>query len=102
MKRYDKENWVVFINLVNTFDTIHRTFLFKILGKFSISQYLTNLIEKLCNNFKIQIQVGKYKESIDHITIVNQGDYQALILFIIVIQFIAELVEKIEGKQNEN
>ena len=86
--------WVVFVDLVKAFDTIHHELMFKLLGKFGIPKYLIRVIEKLYHEFKIKIKVGKCEEKIDYQTGMKQGDNLAPILFIIVMQFMYELVEK--------
>ena len=48
----------------------------------------------LYNNFKIEICVGKCKAEIDYTAGVKQGDNLAPIPFIIVIQFLAKILEK--------
>ena len=94
-KEHDLNTWVVFVYLVKAFDTIHHELMFKLLGKFGIPKYLITVIEKLYHEFKIEIKVGKCKEKIDYQTGVKHGDNLAPILFIIVMQFIYELVVKI-------
>ena len=80
--------------MVKAFDSIHHELLFRILEKFGIPSSLINVIRNLYNNFKIEICVGKRKAEIDYAAGVKQGDNFAPILFIIVIQFLAELLEK--------
>ena len=92
-KEHDLNIWVVFVDLVKAFDTIHHELMFKLLGKFGIPKYLIRVIEKLYHEFQIEIKVVKCKERIDYQTGVKQGDNFAHILFIIVMQFIYELVE---------
>ena len=67
--------------------------LFRILEKFGIPLSLIKVIRKLYNNFKIEICVGKCKAEIDYAAGVKQGDILVPILFIIVVQFLAELLE---------
>ena len=68
--------------------------MFKLLGKFVITKYLIRVIEKLYHEFQIKIKVGKCKEKIDYQTGMKRVNNLAPILFIIVIQFIYELVGK--------
>ena len=93
-KEHDLESWVIYADLIKAFDSIHHELLFRILEKFGIPLSLIKVIRKLYNNFKIEICVGKCKAEIDYAAGVKQGDNFAPILFIIVIQFLAELLEK--------
>ena len=76
---------MVFVDLVKAFDNIHHKLLFELLKKYGIPIYLIKVIEKLYNDFKIEIKAGKKKELID---------YSMGVLFIIFMQFMAELVSK--------
>ena len=84
---------MVFVDLVKAFDTIHHKLLFKHFKKYGIPIYLIKVIKKLYKDFKIEIKVGKKKELIDYSMGVKHGDNLAPILFIIFMQFMAELVE---------
>ena len=48
----------------------------------------------MCKNFKIELKNVKCKSLIDHTAGVKQGDNLALTLFIIVMHFLSELLEK--------
>ena len=67
-KEHDLESWVVFVDLVKDFDTIHHKLLFELLKQYGIPIYLIKVIEKLYNDFKIEIKAGKKKELIDYST----------------------------------
>ena len=86
---YDLNTWVVFVDLVKAFDTIHHELLFKLLGKFGIPEYLIRVIRNLYSDFKVEIKVGKCKSILDYGTGVKKGDNLAPVLFIIVMQFMA-------------
>ena len=45
--KYDLIILVVFIDLVKAFDTIRHEFLFKLLGKIGIPEYLIQVIKKI-------------------------------------------------------
>ena len=94
-KEHDIDSWVVFVDLVKVFDSIHHEFMFKLLQKYGIPNRPLQVIKKLYRDFKIQIKIGKCKNLIDYTTGVNQGDNLAPILFIIVMQFPVEMLEKI-------
>jgi len=87
-------SWVVFVDLVKDFDSIHHELMFKLLKTFIFPNRPLQVIKKLYNDFKIQIKIGKCKNLIDYTTGVKQGYNLAPILFIIVMQFLAELWEK--------
>ena len=55
------ETLVVFVDLVKNFDTIYYKIFLNVLSKFDIPQYLITITQKLCNNFMIEIKVGKAK-----------------------------------------
>ena len=93
-KEHDLESWLVFVDLVKAFDTIHHKLLFELLKKYGIPIYLIKVIQKLYKDFKIEIKVGKKKELIDYSMGVKQGDNSAPILFIIFMKSLAELVLK--------
>ena len=93
-EEHDLDTLVVFVDIIKAFDTIYHKLIFKLFSKFGIPKYLIKVIEKLYHKFQIEIKVGKCKEKIDYKTGVKQGDNLAPILFIIVMQFIYELVGK--------
>ena len=55
-------------------------------------------LKKLYKDFRIEIKLGKCKNHIPYSAGVKQGDNLAPTLFIIVMQFLAELLEK-NGKK---
>ena len=87
-KKHDIVYWVVFIDLVKAYDTIHHKVLLKLLNKFGIPKHIIQVIERLYNEFKIGIKVGKKKEMIEYTMGVKQGDNLAPIFFIIFMKFI--------------
>ena len=89
-KKHDIDYWVVFIDLVKVFDTVHHKVLLKLLKKIGISKNIIQVIERLYNEFKIGIKVGKKKEMIEYTMGVKQGDNLAPIFFIIFMKFIAD------------
>ena len=48
-----------FVDFNKAFYTIHHGLLYKLLSKLGIPQYLITVIEKLYNNYKIEIKVVK-------------------------------------------
>ena len=58
------------------------------------------MLKKLYKDFKIEIKLGKCKNHIPYSAGVKQGDNLDPTLFIIVMQFLAELLEK-KWKENK-
>ena len=87
-KEHDMISWVVFVDLIKAFDTINHEMMFKLLSKFGVPDRLLRVIKK---NLP---KIGKCKTYVNYSTGVKQGDNLAPILFIIVMQFLAELLEK--------
>ena len=92
-KAIDESTWVVFVDLIEDFDSINHKILFKLLEKFGIPDRVIMVIANLYKNFKIKLTVSKCVNFVDYSTGVTQGDNMAPILFIIVTQFLAELLE---------
>ena len=93
-KEHDTDPWVVFVGLSKVFVSIHHELMLKPLQTIGISNCSLQVIKKLYRDFKIQIKIGKCKNLIDYTTRVKQGDNLAPNLFIIVMQFLVELLEK--------
>ena len=86
-KEHDLKSWVVFVDLIKAFDSIHHSLLFILLKKTGIPDRVIKVVKKLYNDFKIEIKVGDISKLIDYRTGVKQGDNLASILFNIVMQF---------------
>jgi hypothetical protein len=82
----------LFVNLVKAFDTVDRELMFQILAKCGIPESMIYVIRHLYDDNKIKISVGSEKGSIKNTVSVKQGDAIAAVLFILVIQAIAETV----------
>ena len=85
---------MVFVDLIKAFDSIHHSLLFLLLKQFGIPDRVIKVIKNLYNDFKIEIKVGDVSKLIDYRTGVKQGDNLAPILFIIVMQFLSEIIVK--------
>ena len=97
-EEHDINSWIVFVDLMKAFDSIHHKLMFELLKKTIIPDRPLKVIKKLYKDFKIQINVGICNNLIDCPNGVKQGNNFALILFIIVMQFLAELFEKNDVK----
>ena len=84
-KEHDLESWLMYADLITSFDSIHHELRFLILEHFGIPLSLIKVIRKSYNNFKIEICVGKTKAENDYKAGVKQGDNLDPMLFIIVI-----------------
>ena len=93
-KETEKIIWVVLIVLIKTFDSINHELLFKLLEKIGIPNRVIMVIKNLSKDFKTKLTVENWVNPIDYSTGVEQGDNLAPILFIIVMQFLAELLEE--------
>ena len=93
-KGIDKSTWVIFVGLIKAFDSINHELIFKLLEKFGIPDRVILVIKNLYKNFKIKLTAGKCVNFVDYSTGVKQGDNLGPILFIIVMQFLAELLEE--------
>ena len=87
-------SWVVFTDLIKELDSIYDELMFKLLAKVGVSDWPIQVIKKSYKKLKIELSIGKYKNVVDYTTGVKQGDTIALISLIIVMQCLAELLEK--------
>jgi hypothetical protein len=92
--------WVLFVDLVKAFDTIDRELLFEILAKFGIPQSMIYVIRRLYDDTEIKISVGTEKGSIENTMGVKQGDAMAAVLFILVMQAMAETLTPLWDSAN--
>ena len=93
-KNYDMSSWVVFTDLIKELDSIYDELMFKLLAKVGVSDWPIQVIKKSYKKLKIELSIGKYKNVVDYTTGVKQGDTIAPISLIIVMQCLAELLEK--------
>jgi hypothetical protein len=80
----------LFVDLVKAFDTIDRELMFQILSKFGIPESMIYVIRRLYDDNEIKISVGAKKGSVKNTVGVKQGDTMAAVLFILVMQAMAE------------
>jgi hypothetical protein len=92
--------WVLFVDLVKAFDTIDRELLFEILAKFGIPQSMIFVIRRLYDETEIKISVGTEKGNIKNTMGVKQGDAMAAVLFILVMQAMAETLTPLWEQAN--
>jgi hypothetical protein len=82
--------WALFVDLVKAFDTIDRELMFQILAKFGIPESMIYVIRRLYDENQIKLSVGTEKGSVKNTIGVKQGNDMAAVLFIIVMQAMAE------------
>jgi hypothetical protein len=78
------------VDLVKAFDTIDRELMFQILAKFGIPKSIIYVIQRLYDKNEIKLSMGTEKGSVKNTIGVKQGDAMAAVLFIIVMQAMAE------------
>ena len=54
-------SWVVFAELIKTFDTINHEMILKLLSVFGVPKRHLRVIKKLYKDFKIELSIGKVK-----------------------------------------
>jgi len=86
-------SWVLFVDLIKAFDSVDRSLLLAILGKFGVPDHLVCLIGALHTDVRVKLQVGSVAAFIDSTVGVKQGDNMAPILFLFVIQAAMETLQ---------
>jgi hypothetical protein len=89
-KQHGKNTWAVFVDLVKAFDTADHQLLFKILKKYGIPDTLITVIEKMYNDSVVVFKIGKEEREVPYRIGVKQGDNMAPVLFIYLMNAVAE------------
>jgi hypothetical protein len=84
--QHDLESYVIFIDLVNAFDTVNHDLLHAILDRYGFPPSLVQNIAKLYKNCAVRIKVGKDFAEVDYTVGVHQGDNMSQVLFLFIIQ----------------
>jgi nitrogen regulatory protein PII-like uncharacterized protein len=58
---HDIDIYVLFVNLVNAYDTVNHALLFGILKKYGIPEELVDIVERMYKDCKVHVQVGMEK-----------------------------------------
>ena len=87
--------WALYVDLVKAFDTVDRGGMIEILRKFGVPNHLCSLITSLHTGCTVKFKVGDTDIEIDSTIGVKQGDTIAPILFLFVIQAVAETLETV-------
>ena len=67
-KETDKSTWVMFVDLITTFDSINNVLLFKFLETFRIPDRVIMVIKNFYKDFNIMLTVGKCGNLDDYFT----------------------------------
>jgi hypothetical protein len=99
-KEHNLDTYVLFVDLVKAFDTANHDLLFELLGKYGAPPPLIDVIRRLHHDFRLELKLdGKEKVYIDYSVGVRQGDNMAPILFLFLMQAMAE---SYDNKRIEN
>ena len=86
-------SYSLFVYSVKAFDSIQHEVLYKILRKYGLPESLVDTINKLYNNWYVQLNLGKIMESIPYEKGIQQGDNMALLQFLFVMQAVIQTLE---------
>ena len=94
VRRYHNlPTWVLFVDLMKAFDTVNHPLLMALLEKYGAPKKMVDVIKRLYTDSKLQLTIGKEKESIPYTVGVKQGDNMAPVLFLFLMQAMAETLE---------
>ena len=88
------EAYVLFVDIINAFDSVNRDMLWKILAKYGIPENMIWTIKKMYTDIRVTLQVSKEKEEFMSTSGVKQGDNLAPLLFLFVIQAAVEMMQE--------
>ena len=86
--------YALFVDLVKAFDSVNRELLWEILSKYGIPKKTIEVLKKLHTNVTYQFKMGKKLTKIKGKVGVKQGDNLGPILFIIMVNAVAETLNK--------
>ena len=81
-REHNIDTWVLFIDLVKAFDSVNHEALFLILQKYGMPDHFINLIIRLHDRAKINLDIGNVDSSIDVSIGVRQGSCEGPMLFL--------------------
>jgi len=93
---------LLFIDLVKAYDTVNRELLWKIMARYGVPQSLISVIQKLYQDVKIDLRIGKEKATFGSTCGVKQGDNLAPILFIMFMNCVAESLDDLWDFEQPN
>jgi hypothetical protein len=99
-RHHNLPTWAQHVDLVKAFNTANHELLFKLLSKFGVPDLLVDVIRRLHHDTEIKIKVGKEERTIPYSVGVKQGDNMAPVLFLFLMQAMAEALEG-DWKEND-
>jgi hypothetical protein len=93
-RAHDINTYLLFVDLVNAYDTVNHALLFGILKKYTIPEELVKVVERMQKDCKVHVQVGKENRAIDYLTRVQQGDSLAPVLFLFLMLSVSKTMKK--------
>ena len=90
LKEHGKSSYVLFVDLVKAFDSANRELIWLILDRYGVPKQMIDVIKKLHTNATYQFKIGKNEHEIKSTGGVKQGDNLGPILFIILMNAVAE------------
>jgi hypothetical protein len=94
-KSHKLDSHVLFVDLIKAYDTANHELLFALLEKYGAPSHLIDVIRRLHDGFKLEFTLDKnHKCNIDYTVGVRQGDNMAPVLFLFLMQAMAETLQK--------
>jgi len=94
LKEHGQSAYVLFVDLVKAFDSANRELLWQILAIYGVPPPTIEVIKKLHSDVTYQMKVGESLVEIASTVGVKQGDNLGPILFIILVNAVAETLKK--------
>jgi hypothetical protein len=82
LRENGQESWVLFVDLVEAYDTVNREMLWKILTTLGVPESLSEVLKKLYTDVTLHLRVGEKLEQFLSTSGAKQGDNLAPVLFI--------------------
>lgn len=89
------KTYVLFVDIVKTYDSMNNAFLWKVLGKYGFPKRLVSVIQHMYKDFSLLFIVGEATEEINNTIGVQQGDNIGPLLFNIFFQAALHSLEKV-------
>ncbi|MHA7927757.1 MAG: reverse transcriptase domain-containing protein, partial [Marinobacter sp.] len=95
VRRYhNQETHALFVDLVKAFDSADHAMMFETLKRYGAPRRLTEAIRRIYNNVMVRLTIGDEVLEIPYTIGVQQGDNMAPLLFIFLMQAVAETLDK--------
>jgi hypothetical protein len=92
-RKHNLPSWALFVDLEKAFDTVRHELLFDLLETYGIPEDMIDVIRRLYENVELKLSSGSAKSTIPYSVGVKQGDAMAPVLFIVLMQAMAETLE---------